>query len=64
MHGRKLPGGWQEWVDIDQSGAIGMNIQEREIMVTWTGVIEVESRTVGRCWSYLSGKINKTYSDD
>lgn len=40
------------------------NIQEREIMVTWTGVIEVESRTVGRCWSYLSGKINKTYSDD
>lgn len=41
-----------------------MNIQEREIMVTWTGVIEVESRTVGRCWSYLSGKINKTYSDD
>lgn len=33
-------------------------------MVAWTGVIEMESRTVGRCWSYLRGKINKTHSDD
>lgn len=29
MHGRNLLGGWQEWVDIDQLGAIGI-IQERD----------------------------------